>query len=253
MIITSIVVAGIRNYNWTKLVQSIRDNTKENFEVIFVGPQDLPTELQNTTNIHYYKDFGSANRCQQIGATLACGKYLTWMADDCFFCSKTLQNTIDILEKNKNTNTVVATKYTEGNNIIHGDDYYKMGNAYPTSPFIQHDWWIFNSAVFYREYFEKLGGWDCRFEGTCMAHADLAVRAQRDGANVIMIGQSMTSCGHMPNLTGDHAPMHYAQLYNDEPLFRQLYNDPECVNRIYISLDNWKNSPYLWTRRFTTT
>lgn len=246
----SIIVAGIRNNNWFNLIQSIGEATQEIFEVIFVGPFNPPEELSNLSNIHYYKDFGSPNRCQQIGVCLASGQFLGWMADDCLFEKNTLQNVINTLNKGQEK-SVVVTKYTEGNCIIQSNDYYKMGNAYPKSEYIPHNWWIFNSAFFYRTYFEKLGGWDCQFEGTCLAHADLAVRTQRDEASVIMLDESICQCGHMPTTNGDHAPMHYAQLINDEPLFQRLYQDKECLNRKYVSMDNWKQSPNIWKKRFS--
>jgi hypothetical protein len=78
----------------------------------------------------------------------------------------------------------------------------------------------------------------------------MAMRTQRDGAKIHLIDLIMSQCGHMPGTSGDHAPMHYAQLDHDEPLFRSIYSDPNCVNRIKIDINNWKNSPERWVRRF---
>ena len=51
-------------------------------------------------------------------------------------------------------------------------------------------------------------------------------------------------------MTGDHAPIHVAQLGHDEPLFRALYDDENSLNRTTIELDNWKSSPERWDKRF---
>ena len=75
----------------------------------------------------------------------------------------------------------MVTKYTEGERINPGmmkDSYYYMGNCFPKSPYIPHNWWIFNVAILHRNYFEYLGGFDCRFNVTCIPHGDLAARSQ---------------------------------------------------------------------------
>ena len=254
MIDISIIISGIRINKWINIINSIKNAiTTSTFECIFVGPYNPPTALQKNKYIHYHQDFGSPNRCQQICATLASGKYLMWFADDGIWEKNTLQHAIDILDV-KSDHTVVVTKYTEGqrnNPVMMQDSYYQLGNAFPKTPYIPHDWWIFNSAVINKTYFEYLGGFDNVFESTCVPHGDLAVRAQRDGANVIMLDASIAHATHMPNLTGDHAPIHHAMI-KDMSLFLSIYSDSDCIKRKCIKLDDWKTSPKIWKGRFIT-
>lgn len=255
----SIIVAGIRNYNWVKLYESIQKSTSDSFEVIFVGPQDVPVELKSYLNIKYIRDLGSPTRCAQLGATLCEGEFLAWAADDGIVCPnifdsimqcfRDMEDKYGLTEKN-----VVVTKYTEGSGEgMEYDYYYKLNRAFPKSPYVNDDWWIFNSAIFYRSYFDKLGGWDCRFATPTCSHGDLAIRTQRDEANVYMLDKSFIHCEHLKDTDGDHAPIHCSQAYYDMPLYEKIHNDPNNINRINIPLDNWKNAPPIWSLRFEIT
>lgn len=54
----------------------------------------------------------------------------------------------------------------------------------------------------------------------------------------------------MPSFSGDHGPIHFAQTEHDEDLFKKIWDDPENEERIVIDIDDWKNCPALWERRF---
>jgi hypothetical protein len=102
------------------------------------------------------------------------------------------------------------------------------------------------------KFFNSLGGWDCSFEACPMAHTDMACRAYNQGAKVRLMDYPVLDCDHMPGTTGDHAPIHNAQLGHDEPYFRQRYFDPNWRKKyIGLQLDNWKDSPNVWERRFS--
>lgn len=252
----SIIVAGIRNYNWEKVYQSILQSTSDTFEVIFVGPTDVPNSLRQMPNIKYIRDFGSPTRCLQIGVMLCEGEILACSADDATLSKNIFDDIMQSFEMMKekygDTNkNVIVTRYTEGSSEgMEEENYWKMGNSYPKCTFINDDWWIFNSSIFYRSYFENLGGWDCCFECTTAAHGDLGIRTYKDNANVYMLNKSFAHCDHMPNDTGDHGPVHYAQILHDMPLFSKIHNDPNMVDRTCIPLDNWKKVPSVWARRF---
>ena len=98
-----------------------------------------------------------------------------------------------------------------------------------------------------RTYLEYLGGFDCQFDVTCIGHTELAVRAQLDGCSVINAGFKIGGLRHLPDTTGDHGPVHHAQLSHDHPLFDQK-TQGSMEQR--IRMDNWKNSPAVWDRRF---
>ena len=58
----SCLVPGIRTKNWLRLYHSISTAFMFSWEIIFVGPYDLPEELKGFDNVKYIKDFGSPIR-----------------------------------------------------------------------------------------------------------------------------------------------------------------------------------------------
>ena len=82
-----------------------------------------------------------------------------------------------------------------------------------------------------------------------MAFVDFGARAQIDGIHVTLIGV-IFECTQFPGTSGDHAPIHYAQLDHDQPLYAKIWRSSSCLDRIKIDYDNWKQAPEKWTRRF---
>ena len=153
---------------------------------------------------------------------------------------------------------VVITKYLEGvsgTQKLHQPDYYYKINGKQGfrpcsySPHLPDDWWIFNTALMYRRFFEELGGLDCGFEHAAMADTDFAIRAQVSGAKVKMTQIVVYDCDHGQ---ADHKPIEIAQINFDEPKLQSKYRDPNWREKVQINIDinNWKNVPSVWTRRF---
>jgi hypothetical protein len=206
--------------------------------------------LLPTHNVKYIKDMGSPMRASCIGANLAEGKYFTWIADDGIVFSQTIKNAVSLLDNDINGRLVVVTKYLEACTEVHPDSYYRLTNAYPKSPYLPDDWWIFNTALMHTDYYDYLGGWDTIFEACPLGHADLAARAQRDGCTTVMLPEPLLDCDHMPGASGDHGPVCHAHTEHDEPLYASIYRSEGCVNRTRIDINNWKKSPTVWNRRF---
>ena len=252
----SILMPAIRRENWNRVYQSILGSTKRSFELIIVSPFPLTDELQGLVNVKYVKDFGSPVRCSNIGALLAEGKYFyPTHADDGYFIKDSIDNNIKVLEDMGNDKkNIVACKYSESDGLTHperyqDDDYYKLVNAYPVSrDIIPKDWLIFNSVFWHREYFDEFGGWDSSYGACPMSHADLAIRAQRDGAIVKLSNYPLTQNDHGQN---DHGPIEVAQLQYDAPRFRYRYSQPLDTYPIKIKHDNWKEADRVWKFRFT--
>ena len=76
------------------------------------------------------------------------------------------------------------------------------------------------------------------------------MRWQNAGLVTILEPYLAVKFGHMPGETGDHGPMHRAYYENDLPLFRKIYGGDDALTRTVVSLDNWKDSPARWERRF---
>lgn len=98
---------------------------------------------------------------------------------------------------------------------------------------------------------KNIGGFDCSFEGTAMAHADLGVRLQKNNIKVKLMNIPLLLCTHLTGQSRRSSDRFMiGQIDHDQPLFKKIWNTPEAVDRIYIDLENWKDSPEVWERRF---
>jgi glycosyltransferase involved in cell wall biosynthesis len=253
----SIVLPSIRPERLEEIYDSILKSTKRDFELIIVGPNALSERLQKLRNVKYVKDFGSPMRASCIGAMLCEGKYVyPTMSDDAYFLPNAIDQNLELLESmGSGIENVIITKYSESEGFsakdrFQPDDYYKLCNAYPVNTeYVPKDWWIFNAFVCHREYFDKFGGWDCIFQACPMGHADLAIRMQNAGAVVNISKYPITMLDHEPGTSGTHAPIHYAQILDDTPIFQQRYNGQLSDNN-KIELMNWKKAQTVWGKRF---
>jgi len=244
----SIIIPTIRIESWEPLIESIADSCWRNsHEIIFVGPS-YNNYIDKFKNIKYARDFGSPNRCQQIGMTLAEGEYVTWGSDDCLYEPHAIDECLNIARENDEC--IIVTNYDEGGNVAVED--FSINHCYPSCPAIADEWVIFNTAFMQRDVFESLGGFDCSFDVTCVGHADLAARCQFAGHNVIVHNIKLLQCLHMPATTGDHAPIHYAQLQKDIPNYIAKFNAPSFPIE-NVKSSNWKEQPPVWKRRFNET
>lgn len=256
----SCLVPGIRTANWRKLYDSIGAScTKYDWEVIFVGPYPLPDNMKGLPNALWIEDWGSPIRCQQIALLAAQGEYVTWAADDGTFVPGALDIGFSFLHGHNgitNPKIVVSGKYTEGNgdtSPMRGNDYYVLSNHDASGNMDYPKTYIMlNVGLVNRKLLYEIGGWDCSFEVCPMAYNDLAVRLQNYGCQFILQNELMFTCSHTPNREGDHAPIHDAQVYFDQPLFIKHYGKRENPRpvRTTIQLSNWLNAPDRWDRRF---
>jgi hypothetical protein len=269
----SVIVPALRRYLWADFYKSLESSIagKISYELILVTPhKELPEELKGKKNIKLITDYGSANRCQQIALCHATGKYTRWAADDEIFFENRLGVAIQYYEeKKKSYKDVLLFKFYEGERNAQGimhttgltemsdwEAYYRLSKACPwletayNLGTVSPKYWIFNTALMETEYIKEMGGFDTRFETTFIAHTDLGIRMQNNNSDVILFEKSVTHCSHMPGTSGDHAPIHYAHIINDEPLIKSIYSNPDSKNRINIDINNWESSPKLWSRRF---
>lgn len=254
----SIITPGIRNWNWPKLYYSLQKAcTKHNWEWIVVGPYPPPEELNKKKNIYYVHDLGNQIRCQQRGLLWAEGEIINWCADDGVALEGTLDDAFDFMDLvGRDKNSAIMFKYFEGegtDNVMADPSYYSLHTHDCTrGEYIPSDYLGLNTGFVHRTTLLELGGWDSVNFEACMAHADLAVRFQRNGGKVHLFDKVVYRCTHEPGTsTPEHAPTHHAMVENDFPMFLALYNNPESVNRIKIDLDNWEQAEQKWSRRFS--
>ncbi len=247
---------GIRPQNWRVAYESILTATNDSFELIIISPFDLPSDLNNINNIKYIKDFGSPTRASQIGCYLSEGKFLfPNFCDDAVFIPKSIdQNLQLLLEMGENNRNVISCKYSESDNFSNrhnyqSDEVYFLVNSYPVNRNITpSNWYILNNPFWHRDYFEQLGGYDCIF-GVCpIAHADLAVRAYIDGANIKLSPIPIMEVDHGQD---DHKPIEISQLGYDAPAFQRKYFNSLDAFPTKIPFNNWKNADNIWKFRFS--
>lgn len=253
----SIFLAGIRPSNWSKLYSSIPNVTtlpKDEYELLFVSPYDLPLELQNVDNVNHVKDWGNPSRCFQLGLLHSRGEYVVWGADDGTFSpTMAFDKAFDAIPKHHKG--VVSFKYKEGNTpqseAMLGDEYWILGShkLHRKLKHVPNNCTLVMNALIRRDYFMEIGGWDCRIEQLGLSCPDLSVRLQKDGAEVIM-GEKFMEVSHLFADAGDHGPITRAFKKHDKPLYCHIYSNPEGENRSRIDFDNWKNAESVWSRRF---
>lgn len=253
MIDLSVCLAAIRPQYWKRLYDSIVASLegRYSFELILCSPEKkLPVELLGKENIQLIQSFASPSVANQIAALSAKGTYIKWSADDGWYLPGKLANALDLLNKSTNPKRVWLGRYNEGQ-AVYGNDYFYLNRHEQTrSPHIPESYVLCNMVVLCTEYFKELGGFDCQFEVTPITHLDFGVRLQRDGCELITEWDCVFGCDQQPGPIAEHAAVHYSQLEHDEPLYRQIYNDPNCVNRIKIDPYNYKSQPNVWQRRF---
>lgn len=274
----SVICPGIRTKNWLRLYNSINDAFKYSWEIIFISPYDLPEELKEKDNIKFIQSWRSPIACQQMALEKVQGVFTTWAADDGYFLPNSLniayekifideaikphgEFAMKILNESNtglafNNKKLVMGKYYEGNNDgdmpMQENKYYILANHDATRvKWIPDNYFMLNVGLVPTTLLWEVGGWDAEnFEVCPMSYNDLAIRLQRYGVKFIIQDEMMFKCSHMPGHEGDHKPIHEAQINRDQPNFKRIYWSNNCLHRINIDINNWKNSPEKWTERF---
>lgn len=249
----SVIVPGIRPWNWQKLYDSVKESLvdSDDFEVIFVGPHTETVITNGIGKVRFIEDWGSPARAMNIGLEEAVSDTITWAADDGYFLPTQLDKMYG--EYYYSSNYLILTgKYYEGSNNpqMLSDSYYKIGNSIDCKGLAVDisDWWLLNIGLIDRKLLLDYGGWNGRdYETTFGAHLDLAIRLQADGIKFSLYEQPIFYCDHMPGITSDHAPIHYAHS-SDMAMIRDKYSRSPIG--IKISPANWKEAPNRWVRRF---
>ena len=258
----SVFLAAIRPQNWMALYDSLKVSTQREFELIFVGPYGLPEEMKDLPNVKHIEDWGCPTRCYQIGLLACTAPYVLFVADDGLFVNNgAIDTAFRVLDSDPiqavtpHKKNVISFRYHEGSKRTDRGPssknywYMRKQKVLKDMPYIPKNCLMLMCALIDREYMLELGGWDCRFNHVGLGCPDLAVRMQIDGANV-MLGEFFMEFGHLHGPVGDHSPIHYSHSENDEPLFKSIWTQPNCMNRIKIDVNNWKNVPEVWERRF---
>lgn len=247
MIKLSILVPGIRTQLWHRLASSISSScTERSFEIIFCGPSNNDS-FNNIENIKYIKDFGCPSRALQIASLVAEGEYITYTSDDCVSRPKSLDNII-----NNITSDIVSLQYSESPGFLGGPHPIEYYNAWHHSDLrckhVHKSWKIPIIFLMKTELFYRYGGLDCRFEHINMNLHDMAFRMQLDNNSVQISKDVVWDADYVHR--NDSDPVISAFKDNDKPLFDSIWNNESFDRNTIIDINNWKNSPNIWKRRF---
>ena len=248
---------AIRQERWKDLFISIANSleSSDNFELIIVSPYNLPIELSTVANIKLITDYGSPTRCFNIALEAAEGSIVTWGADDATYIPSKLKKAVGKLEAKGSHKHIIALSQVE-HQRVYDKNFCRINNHDEIrSSFVPDNFVLLPTAVMYTEFMRSVGGLDCSFQGHAMAHVDFAIRAQYLGATVEFEDDICLNLEHTMGPAGDHGPIHYSQLEEDEPLYRQMYStdNSERIKRLATkeNVANWKTQPSVWRRRFT--
>ncbi len=100
----------------------------------------------------------------------------------------------------------------------------------------------------YKDHFLEMGGFDCVWEYMDKPMHDFMFRTQRNGGEIIYSPRKVANSDWWPDHTGDHGPIHDAEVLHDFPIFNEIWGVPN--DRIKIDYNNWKDAPSVWKRRF---
>ena len=204
MVDLSIIIPTVRTERWRDIILAIEKSAAPySWEILFVGPY-YNSCIEGYTNIKYIRDFGNPNRCQQIGLLLSEGKFITWLVDDYNEGPNNISKFLDIIY-NTDEETIVVGNYDENGTVAVND--FSITRCYGGGQYVNPSWVIFNVAFLHTSFLEKIGGFDCNFNVTCIGHTDVAVRCQHHGCKVINGNMKIGGLVWLADTTGDHAPI----------------------------------------------
>lgn len=251
----SILIPSIRPHLLEGVYNSITKSFSQEWELVLASPYPLPSSLKEKTNVVYINDAGTPIRGRQMALLEANGDYICYSADDCTFYPNSLDISYNTI-KDKDYKTIVLGKYLEGsedNPFMLTDSYYHLITHDFLKPIMQNfpkTYKLLNTGLFSRKLLLEIGGFECRFEACAMSCCDLSIRVQNYECPIIIQNEPFFHATHLPMRLGDHASIHEAQTIHDQPLFLHMYMDERSKYRTIIDIDNWKNSPSWWVRRF---
>ena len=268
----SIICPAIRTDRWEMMYKSIEESFFGSWELVLITEKELPESLKSKDNIKVIFSERAPMQKQQQGLLETSGEYITVMSDDSIWHKGTLDKTFELIKTITDYKMIIVLKYLEGiefefpqwyldqvpddmkfktnYDFMKADKYY-WSDTHDSSKF---KWEkrrcpILSCAIYTRQLLLEVGGWDARFQSQAVGNTDLAIRLIKYGCPYIIQDLIVSSCGYMEQATGDHGPLHYAQLEDDEPLLRSMYDVPDFRRRIKIDIDNWKNTDLVWKRK----
>lgn len=240
------ITPSIRTHKLIDLYNSIENSFTGEWEMIVLSPYDRPDNM-DFDNVRWMHTHVNLVVCRQLGLIHAKGEFVTWAVDDSVYLPDELDRAFDMCDRD----TIVSMLLTEGDNYdpeTLNPAHYRAGvHRDIRLPYVPRETLLINFAICWKQSILDVGGWDCRFEGLGMADVDLSIRLKKSGIKEKITDFQVVKCEHMPGMSGDHGPVHLAHFSNDLPLIMRLYCNPD---RPPVHIDNYKDAPLVWERRF---
>lgn len=254
----SIIMPAIRTHKWDDMYDSILKSCKQHtFELILCGPFPLTEKLNKLSNVKWIQDYGSPSRCTNIALLEAKSKLCAHLVDDALFTENSLDDAIEQYDAFCTYKDVINLRYTEdhghrGNFHLFGIEYFTAG-THPIYhlPGIPRNLFIAPHHIINTDYLKSLGGYDCiNYEYQNHNLSDLMFRIQYDGGKIYHSHNIVSNCDWI--IGGEHQPVGDAFDLNDTPRFREMFSTVDAIQQRFgkVNLDDWKNSPKIWKRRF---
>jgi hypothetical protein len=229
---------------------------KHQCELIAVGPYFPPQEMVGIANFKFIRDFGSPSRCLQIASLIAEGEFITWCPDDVKMGEDALDKCIEYFEANLTENDGMNLTYSEGENFAgtqSEEESYWIAHTHPDLRLagIKDTWRTAALFLYKTKTFHQMGGLDCQFEHINLNAHDLAFAVQGRHGKIVNSPCKVFAVNWNPNpYREEYIPILSCYHQNDSPRMKHLYSNPNAATDRDIKLDNWKNQPALWPRRF---
>lgn len=267
----SILMPAIRSEKWVEIYKSIEKSFSGTWELIIITEVEHPKELEDKTNIKYIFSERSPMQKQQEALEHVEGEWITVMSDDSLWHEGKLDEAFKLTE-GLDYKTMIVMKYLESHeqpmgvaympsvnvkkrydtnwDFMKSDEYYYLENHGTCQlPGMPKPAPVLSVALISTKLILETGGWDCEYQVQGIGNCDYAARLMFYGCKFIIADIVVSSCGFMDDDTGDHGPIHYAIIEDDEPLLRKHYRDDGRKNLTVIPLDNWKNTPAFWPKK----
>ena len=181
---------------------------------------------------------------------LASGEYICHQVDDGVLMPQSLDTCLKQIDACAYYD-ILNMRYSEGVNFTGGVRPPEFWNVNTDNEFnlshIDQSWATSVQPMMRLGLFIAFGGFDCRFEYSNHCHHDFMFRSQLEGGNIVHSSCGVCRADHMPGCTGDHAPIHNAQLGPDLTLFKELWSSER---EAYLKYNNYEAYDKPWTRRF---
>lgn len=191
----SLIASSVRCWLWYEMMDSLKSNTIE-YEVILAGNlnefQVRPFLTKYPQLKYVFTEDIPPAQCYEIARRNATGDLIMWIADDCEFSDRFLDNIIgylDVCHISITRKLLLSVKTNENNTNNDLDDHRFFGGNKNT-PLMAP------LGVMNREYLNELGGFDRRF--LCGQYEnDVAMRVLSDGGEVIKYEEGCVNIEHL--------------------------------------------------------